>query len=1364
MCLTTSLSKCPLGLHGEIVTLPMLDTNLFDLTIKTQNSVLQHYGCWSAVACLTRLNSNQQLDQHVAGNRQLNPKLRKTCTPQDEGVRKTKVKCTAQVEAPTRKNLKSIERNRMHEYKTKSKNCCLEVYSQVRKMNQNPNQPVPTSLASSADGDNRGQVLCWFCKKPGHYASHCWENPHGGNFHGRQRASSHGSTNYTNIRDPEYEEYLREKREKEEATRFKKVLMEVGLMPQAISVLQPQITGNSQTASTICVQTPAQQSTQQNNDFAEMKYLILKQQEELEKIKEKDKEKEKVAKKILFSEINEEEEFPEMKKKKMPPSPTKTAVTKMAQTAPVKRKAQKSPEENTHPKKVQATKHKRGPYNTGSSDLDAIVQVVISYGPKPKEKDKENRLKEVVELIDFSEASGEIEEVNKSESELWEAAREVFNIGVIDFSDMDANAIKLIMAILNSIKNDFYVSFIFSYMFINLENNTQNVRDEIAKMDKTVSQNTFRLLMTIEEILLRRKRKNWHLLSNIIYLKACTGTKLGKKWLKIDEELLSSFWPNKKGAIYALVNTRSKKIYIGRTNTSLSKRWQRHHQAINAEEHRKLYRYMKGIGVSRFFMIPLEFPDLSGMKGKVMEQKLDWHERQWIMRFRHNTLNSNKGIYSKLNNKRFGQNRAQTRKDRLNHIQKKRQLQRKAILLLRKQLKLREMTDQQLIEMILHIQKAGFSKRQVQTMTSNLKKEAKTRGIVIKKKNFIAIPNLKPNNKEQIKAVLEKKLCNLYGNMVGRYISHNIRIVSSNIKTLRDIICNRNKFILKFYNQTNCGCSCSNYHSMTKNDEGHILMKASQLSEVHGKLKKLLSVNSNTGVGISEDRWVKIVTERIQESLQKLTGKHIDVSDMTVNMQQNNTYLKENEISRVLTKYKGLLFTELDKNAYQWAIMCPCVYLEKLHKHFDDDKHYLRLTTDPTSIEKKVMNNYNDLGLNSIVPFKKINEIGTGYILPKDKDIKRVRPIVSYFKHGGRKLGRLIARSLSVLLRKLTNKEDLQLNSTKEAKQYLISRKKVTKNHTFIKLDIKNQFTELDKTEVEEAIVWALLIGYNEMGIDHFSLARRRCDKKMDGINRKDKNFIKITIDDIAKYVDFELNNAYFKIGKSVYKQDKGLPMGGLISACLADITSLYKERKNSIKNDNNTIIKRFQDDILIIQKETNIKIAYKLIKKLKKVYGPSLELELEDCNNNKVTFLDYEIFSENRKLGYRPKNISFNEDKGTLNKIRFPEYYKECDKEMLIQIARNQFKQTEWKSCNTKETIGACTNLALEFYIRGYPIHLIRKAIYMSELKGEKDIMELFKNGRKVSSSSGICQPNFRNILSENLFLLSRGPKSSRT
>ena len=1039
MRLTTSLLKCPEGLHGEIVTPNELDTgNLFKLTNTGQNSVFQHYKCWSAVSCLV----NAYLKMDTADQ------FRKLCSTQVEV--EGEGKCDTQVEVPNDVVMNTRVEATQRFIRFSNIDVRGEVFSKYNekefaerparfnclKMNSTPTTQNLESIPAQ-NASNAARVVCFYCNKPGHYAYNCWTNPESRNFKGANNALRHyRSTSVGSQVDPSeydmFQVFLKEKREKDEIERMRKVLKEMGIAP-----VQPTVTVTTTTSSTTSATTvPAinnnselvsMQVAAQIPEISKLQKMLYAQQEELRKLKIRNTE---VSKKIVFDDTlaEDKEEILETKynKKKM----AQKSPTKIPKTEPIKRKAEKSPEEKKE-KKTQKIEKVWGPLNTGNDKLDLVVSKVMEYGPKPTIKDKENRLNEVVDLLNFNDESGEQEEIEEKEKVLWNIAKVIFNVQMISDDNENNNARRLIVGILNKIKDDLYSVVISLGLFDEEMENAQEIVHKINNLAEKEKEQVFKIVARIEQQLYSKCRRNWKTIAKTMFCKSIIGISLNRKWLKnMKKDNILEFWPDKKNAIYGIVNTKGKKVYVGRTTTKISTRWQRHMQAIKDKENRRIYSYINSIGIENFFIIPLEYPEIKGLNNKMKEQKLDWTEQQWIKRFRHNTLNSVKGIYNMYNSKLFNNNRSISRKQRLIKIQEMRRLKRTAIMILRSTLNFQELQNEELVEILLLIEHAGFSKRQKHVLSHKLKKEAKKRGIDLCKNTTLVVPNIKQKDKQILLQDIIDKLASHFGYTAARQLTNNMKIVSSNAKSIRDIVCNRKKYLLKSY-MKDITCSCNRFSNLIRNEEKHVMMKAIDLDDNHMELKKLLLMNSNTRVEMSKGRWEKLAIERTEAGLQKLTGRKIACTELYRNKEQVKCAIDEKTIKNILRRYKGLLFTEIDKNPYQWVIACPCTYLKKVMEHFEDKHHYTKEDIRITEANNLARKNYVENGLEEIVPFKKNGVIGNAYILPKDKDINKIRPIVSYYKHGCRKLGRMVARALTVLIKRITSKDDPQLNSTK---------------------------------------------------------------------------------------------------------------------------------------------------------------------------------------------------------------------------------------------------------------------------------------------------------------------------------------------
>ena len=111
---------------------------------------------------------------------------------------------------------------------------------------------------------------------------------------------------------------------------------------------------------------------------------------------------------------------------------------------------------------------------------------------------------------------------------------------------------------------------------------------------------------------------------------------------------------------------------------------------------------------------------------------------------------------------------------------------------------------------------------------------------------------------------------------------------------------------------------------------------------------------------------------------------------------------------------------------------------------------------------------YKDKGLKSVAPYETHGDIPYSYVLPKFKDIERMRPIVSYKKHPLRKVFNIAARALTFLLKSCTDIQHLTLWETnhllpqieKMTDQWMDKKFK----YLLITGDIKNMFAATRRT------------------------------------------------------------------------------------------------------------------------------------------------------------------------------------------------------------------------------------------------------------------------------------------------------------
>ena len=118
-----------------------------------------------------------------------------------------------------------------------------------------------------------------------------------------------------------------------------------------------------------------------------------------------------------------------------------------------------------------------------------------------------------------------------------------------------------------------------------------------------------------------------------------------------------------------------------------------------------------------------------------------------------------------------------------------------------------------------------------------------------------------------------------------------------------------------------------------------------------------------------------------------------------------------------------------------------------------------------------------------------------------------------------------------------------------------------------------------------------------------------------------DGNSIVFSLNDLQEIIDFDLDNTFTSIGDQLFKQFKGCPMGGLLSAFYANVTCAYHE--NCFMNTHPQLASQIEgirqmDDLLLFIVSTNPTTAKTDIKKMTQklqheIYKGGLTVELQE-------------------------------------------------------------------------------------------------------------------------------------------------------
>ena len=170
--------------------------------------------------------------------------------------------------------------------------------------------------------------------------------------------------------------------------------------------------------------------------------------------------------------------------------------------------------------------------------------------------------------------------------------------------------------------------------------------------------------------------------------------------------------------------------------------------------------------------------------------------------------------------------------------------------------------------------------------------------------------------------------------------------------------------------------------------------------------------------------------------------------------------------------------------------------------------------------------------------------------------------------------------------------------------------------------------------------------------------------------------------------------------------------MGGFLSAPLACIDAMRQEHtyRNHLKN---CLSFCFRDDIILIFPQTlDDKTKKHWVEKLNKIYGPDLEVELEESYTDKIAFLEFYTFHDLSITHYN-KNIH-----SKLPEIKhFPDYRAPYSKTIFISTVIGTLKRIFSCASNTSNQIKSLSHILMEFIQKYYPTKILIEGLHLARL-----------------------------------------------
>ena len=843
---------------------------------------------------------------------------------------------------------------------------------------------------------------------------------------------------------------------------------------------------------------------------------------------------------------------------------------------------------------------------------------------------------------------------------------------------------------------------------------------------------------------LSERRIDWSVVSLLYRCRLLLAVSRGEKWirkiLRKHAGVCFSDVRSRVPSVYLLFNVKTKKVYVGQTKNSVLHRFAQHFYVHRKSSSLRVYNYVRSVGFEKWLFIPIERPT----QGTLLQR-----ERFWMQQYRSQLIND---PVTWTHNRHHRNRRAPTVTQEQRAISRRSFFSdvRSSLLEFYRDDSWKLVPTPRLFQFLESVEKAKFKKQFAEVLQAKIRRALVSHGVKVLSSYVFKVPTCVNLNRRALRQWVIKTLRSSTSDRFWvRYVCRHLRIVGISHQTYRQLLANYRRAIQSLDlsqsadQLTNVTCECEHWPTLINADCGHINMKASDLPGEFGFLRSLFQLNSNGPVQVSPSELWACQEQYLLDQLCDLVGAcTIDRtglrSILSRHVASREARFTKSVVSHQLCSFPKITFVPLDKNSKSWALVCSRWYCQKVIEHFGgpENKFYRIVPESESDIRAKIAEDYRLAGLDTAKRFRRDWSIGHAYLLPKNKDIKKFRPLVSFFKFGSKPLGRLVSRALSVMTKAVTKKwNTLDAFSTSDAVKRIhkVAHKSEwrkackDKNVSFVKFDIKNQFTCLDKTAVVDAL--SKFVSFFVLNFGTFiSVSRRRDQRATDAVGKRSlsTHFV-LTANDVRSYCLFEMRNTVFRVGCSFVQQLHGLGMGGFVSANLAVIWAMAREHDaRSTWNPYKAacIGIRFRDDIeLILRHSTNTTDIENMRRQLEEAYGGGIELELEEVSHDRSTFLDMIISAHDGGLqvGHLNRNVNF--ELGTIPRTlpfaisRFPDFAVGFPKSIYVGTMIGAFKRASFV-CNSYHTkFFAVFQLVFEFIFKHYPIRWIRSALMLSSV-----------------------------------------------
>lgn len=624
--------------------------------------------------------------------------------------------------------------------------------------------------------------------------------------------------------------------------------------------------------------------------------------------------------------------------------------------------------------------------------------------------------------------------------------------------------------------------------------------------------------------------------------------------------------------------------------------------------------------------------------------------------------------------------------------------------------------------------------------------------------------------------------------IINKFILGKVRLIMIKQQNVSQILSNNIKFCLKYSGPNTVPCLCS---GESQSNDTHDLTSRPENFDHHSIIYKVLKYNANNipvpTHATTADHIIQGMDKFITE-LTRLTGKRISSfkririmqlirhSTLMNNNNNNNNFdqhelITQSDVYHVRRLLSGYVIGGADKNNGCLLVSCPKWYNEMLKKTYIDDHEHYELYDNNDQSQSGIINTdsilnsfrtaYNRHRLHTNPLTQNWSDIGRllpgklpyAYISIKNKDVLKVRPIVSYKKHILRKVFKCAANALFFLLQQLPE-------NIKHFALFNISKLKSTVNeiqmksnniwnntgnnndhnvrYNLLSVDVKNMYTNLTHSSILRSVHWLIKITSTENNYGRGCRNRDRIAVSIDpnkiiktewGRSYNRLISIEILLGTLMEIVEFDLSNVYFTVGHQLLRQINGIPMGGLLSAHLAVLVCIYNEHQfmSSLGIDQRYIHGiRYIDDLILFAvyqngNDESFRKSHLLLESAMLMYDSALELEKQPPEDGNIyPFLSANLKIEFNEIIISPQMKNWNEimTSGKQKLLKFQSFHSYSSTATKSGVLTCTLHRLYANSSNEQILINAVHQLYCELNTIGYPLSIIIRALKQMFIK----------------------------------------------